>query len=210
MEERSTPEIRVGEVGAPGAPLKISGDVSHIIALAEPLEASANAVGIFNVFDDGGYRTLLMLTMFGLQKPPGRLGQDAFGPGGDHYELKTINLVDTRGRVRTTYPGITTEHTLRQRNVDRYRQARAWLIGIFRGNVPLEIWEVLTGALEPYYRDWELRIERAPNHEINNPKIPFGFIAERGLRHLVSASESIERPKPGRYRPMKGPLVPPR
>jgi hypothetical protein len=191
-----------------GRPLRITGDVAHIIRLAEPLERLANASGIYNVFDDGGYRTLLMLTMFGLTKPAGRLGHDAVGEDGSTYELKTINLVDTRGRTRRSYPGVTTEHTLRQNNVDRYRQARSWLIGVFSGNVPLEVWEVPSSALEPYYREWERRIGVAPNKEINNPKIPFGFVAAVGRRHLVEDSAHILRPKPGRYRPLLNPDQP--
>ncbi len=181
--------------------LKLTGAVQHIIELAAPLEAEANQKGIFNVFDDGGYRTLLMLTMFDLTKPPGRLGDDAVDRHGHRFELKTINLINTRGELKKSYPGVTTEHTLRQRNVDRYRACSAWLIGTFKGNQPLDIWVVASKVLEPYYRHWEQQIAAAPNSEINNPKIPMAFVAASGICHEVPGSEGVPRPKTGRFKP---------
>lgn len=197
-----------------GSVLSISGEVAHIIELALPLEKLANEHNIFNVFDDGGYRTLVLLTMFGLRKAQtGRLGNDAVDAVGNSYELKTTNLVDTRGLVRRTYPGITTEHTLTQRNIDRYRQTKAWLIGVFHSNQPLEVWEVTTPKLEVYFEAWEYRLRQqrlrprglrgeaeGQGPSLNNPKIAFGYVAEVGVRHIVASGASVERPAPGRYK----------
>lgn len=180
--------------------LEISGEFEHIVRLAEPLERLANAAGIYNVFDDGGYRTLVILTMFGLNKAQaGRLGDDAVDRHGHRYELKTINLINTKGETRRTYPGVTTEHTLTQRNIDRYRQTEAWLIGIFSGNHPLEVWQVPTLSLEPYFATWEERLRVVS--ALNNPKIPFAHVARVGIRHMVASSDDISRPVPGSYRP---------
>lgn len=183
-----------------GSKLAISADISHLIELARPLEEAANERGIFNVFDDGGYRTLLLVTMFGLTKPRGRLGDDAMDRFGKSFELKTINLITTTGTERTSYPGVTTEHTLRLKNLARYRATSIWLIGVFRGNVPLEIWELRSALLKPYYAYWESKIAASRGGEINNPKIPFAFVAEKGIRHVVAGTEHIPRPKLGRYR----------
>jgi hypothetical protein len=182
--------------------LKLTGAVQHLTELAGPLEVEANAKNIFNVFDDGGYRTLLLLTMFNLTKPnKGRLGDDAIDQHGNRYELKTINLIRTNGEVRTSYPGVTTEHTLRQQNVDRYRACDAWIIGVFIGNRPLDVWVVPSAALEPYYCEWERQIAAAPNHELNNPKIPIGFVAKVGTYHRVPGTEDVARPPvPTRYK----------
>lgn len=178
--------------------LVISASVEHILALAVPLEKLANERGIFHVFDDGGYRTLLMLTMFPtLKKPLGRLGDDATGPDGSTYELKTINLVNTKGEERTSYPGVTTEHTMRAENVARYRACTEWLIGVFRGNVPVQVWQLESRHLEPYYCAWEQKIAESRNGEVNNPKIPFGFVAAKGICHRVKGAEHIAIPKPG-------------
>jgi hypothetical protein len=179
--------------------------VRNLRILKGVYKVAANARGIFNVFDDGGYRTLLLVTMFGLTKPLGRLGNDAQTADGRHIELKTINLITTSGTLRTTYPGVTTEHSLTPENIARYRGAALWLIGVFRSNEPLEVWEIPSGKLEPYYQMWERKIaakgvsggERA---HINNPKIPFGFVAAHGFRHPVVKNDHVARPKPGSYR----------
>ena len=124
-----------------GDKLSLSKTVKHIIKLAAPLEKVANKAGIFNVFDDGGYRTLLLITMFKLTKPPGRLGDDATAEDGRTIEIKTINLINTKGETRKNFPGVTTEHTLRLANIKRYRATSLWLIGVFKGNQPLDVWE---------------------------------------------------------------------
>lgn len=183
--------------------LVISATVEHILALAVPLEKLANERGIYHVFDDGGYRTLLMLTMFPtLTKPPGKQGDDAIGPDGSTYELKTINLVNTKGAHRKSYPGVTTEHTMRMENVARYRRCTEWLIGVFKGNVPVQIWQLESHKLEPFYLHWEQRIGKSKNGEINNPKIPFGFVAAEAILHKVKGAEHFVIPKPGGYRPV--------
>jgi hypothetical protein len=184
------------ELAHEDAPLAISADVQHIIDLAAPLEELANKAGIFNVFDDGGYRTLLILTMFGLRKPPGRLGDDAIGSSGKRYELKTINLINTRGETRKSYPGITTEHTLRATNVERYRQTNEWLIGVFKGNVPVQVWQLESKLLEPYYLFWEKKIRESKSGEINNPKILFGFVHQHGKCHPLKGAKGSRFPIP--------------
>lgn len=181
--------------------LTLTGKVQHLIDLATPLEVQANRLGIYNVFDDGGYRTLLLLTMFGLTKAaPGRLGDDAIDRHGHRFELKTINLINTKGELKTSYPGVTTEHTLRQENLERYRACDAWLIGVFKGNQPLDVWVLPSAKLEPFYMAWEEKIARAPNHELNNPKIPMGFVAVEGVCHKVPGSETVPRPRSGRFK----------
>lgn len=176
-------------------------DVARLVALAHPLELEANRLGIFNVFDDGGYRTLLLLEMLGLKKARvGRLGDDACDADGRTFELKTVNLVDTQGREKRSYPGVTTEHTLRAENVRRYRATHAWVVGVFKANTPLDVHVVPTSALEPFFKAWEARIKQAGNKEINNPKIPFGLVAASGVRLVVPGSEDVPRPKVGRFK----------
>ena len=168
--------------------LKMTGDVSDLIELARPLEERANALGIYNVFDDGGYRDMLMLTLFGLRRIGGRLGDDAIGPDGKTtYELKTINLINTKGERKRSWPGVTTEHTLSLANIQRYRKARSWIIGLFRGNVPLAVYEVRTSDLEPYFSMWERDIRSSGDETKtkNNPKIPMWFVRQKGILHLM-------------------------
>lgn len=162
--------------------LPIVEGIEHLIDLAQPLEAAAQEAGIPSVFDDGGFRTLLVCRLFGLQALPGKAGHDARCPKGRNFELKTVNLVGTHGQRRVN-PGVTTEHTLRQANIERFRRTNSWLIGVFAGCRPLEFWQVPTGRLETFFSEWEQKLAQAPNQEINNPKIPLKFIRETG--HLV-------------------------
>lgn len=174
--------------------------VETLVALATPIEVEANRRGIFNVFDDGGYRTLLLLEMLGLRKAnPGRMGDDASDEEGRTFELKTVNLINTKGEERRSYPGVTTEHTLRIENLRRYRQTSAWVIGVFKGNLPLDVYVLAARELEPFFKKWEGAIAKAGNHEINNPKIPFGFVASRGRHLIVPGTEGIPRPRIGRF-----------
>jgi hypothetical protein len=138
--------------------------------------------------------------MLGLKNAAaGRLGDDARDDRGRTYELKTVNLISTRGEVKAAYPGVTTEHTLRARNVSRYRATHAWVIGVFRGNAPLDVYVLSTQKLEPFFKKWSGAIAAAKNGEINNPKIPFGFVVAEATRFVVPGTDGVVRPKPGRY-----------
>lgn len=152
-----------------------------LMQLAGPLEAVANEKGIYHVFEDGGFRTLLLTTFFGLTVSEGKLGCDATDAAGRRYELKTVNLLDSMGREKKGDPGITTAHSLRQSNLDAYRRVDVWVIATFRGNTPVEAWHVETSALEPWFSEWEREI--AVRGTLNNPKIPLRFIAEHGSHY---------------------------
>jgi Restriction endonuclease PvuII len=205
------------------------GDVSRLVALAHPLEEEANRFNIFNVFDDGGYRTLLLLEMLSMKKAgDGRLGDDACDDQGRTYELKTVNLVSTRGERKDEYPGVTTEHTLTRDNIARYRKTHAWVVGVFMGNRPLDVYVIPTKALEPYFKKWEASLatkeserrarprkairpapgkkslSQKPREEkvaINNPKIPFAYVVSKAQHAAVPGTERVERPSIGSFKP---------
>lgn len=90
--------------------LKPTGDVSKILALATTLQVEATKQGIHNVFDDGGYKEMFMLKLFGLRKL-NREGDDAEDTSGRRYEMKTVARVSSAG-VRKSSLSVTTEHTL--------------------------------------------------------------------------------------------------
>lgn len=142
--------------------------------------------GIHNVFDDNGYKDLLLLTLFGLRKL-GREGDDAVDAQGRQFETKTVARVSSRG-VRKTTLSITTEHTMTLANIARYRQTFMWIVAIFDGAEPEAIWEIATDSLEPFFAQWEARLlelddyERPMRDHLNNPKIPLRFIAEHGVQ----------------------------
>jgi len=187
--------------------LSLVGDAARFVELATPIELLANEVGVVNVFDDGGYRTAILLKLFGLTKNPGRLGHDAQDADGNLYELKTVNLIDTRGKPKKSIPSITTEHSLTLANISRYRATKAWLVGVFEGHVPLDVWVIDSEKLEPFYAAWEEKIRRLisegkGDHD-NNPKIPFGYVQEAGRCFNIAAPEGRREVRIAKWRPLK-------
>lgn len=167
----------------PTTPLACQGSVEALLQLARPLEEAGRAVGITSVFDDGGYRTLLLCRLFGLQALPGKGGDDARDAAGRRFELKAVNVLDSCGQERRTL-GIGAGTPLEQARIERYRRVDAWIIGVFRGVAPLEAWCVPSTALEPFFARWEERLQVTPR--LNNPKIPLQFIRQVGHCHPLS------------------------
>jgi Restriction endonuclease PvuII len=169
-------------------PLSPVGDVTSVVELGAQLQAEASRHGIHNVFDDGGYKELLILRLFGLHKLD-RTGDDAEDDSGRRYEIKTVARIDARGNRKKNL-SITTEHTLTVDNLARYRNVYLWIIAVFDQAQPEAIYEIPPASLERYFADWETKLVRqeglraeggAPVH-LNNPKIPLGFIERNGTR----------------------------
>jgi hypothetical protein len=169
-------------------PLSPVGDVTSVVELGAQLQAEASRHGIHNVFDDGGYKELLILRLFGLRKLD-RTGDDAEDDSGRRYEIKTVARIDARGNRKKNL-SITTEHTLTVDNLARYRSVYLWIIAVFDQAQPEAIHEIPPASLERYFADWETKLVRqealraeggAPVH-LNNPKIPLGYIEKHGTR----------------------------
>lgn len=187
------PALPVPRVGAAQSPageslpvLEPAGDIGSLLALGIEIQAAASLRGIHNVFDDGGYKELLMLSLFNLRKLD-REGDDAEDAAGRRYEMKTVARVSSSGHRKRSL-SVTTEHTLTQANIDRYRATFLWIVAVFDQAQPEVIYEISPSELEPYFAKWEARLALqgqpvggAPNH-MNNPKIPLGFIAQHGAQ----------------------------
>jgi hypothetical protein len=187
------PPLPEPEVGAAQSPtgerlpvLEPAGDIGSLLALGTEIQAAASLRGIHNVFDDGGYKELLMLSLFNLRKLD-REGDDAEDAAGRRYEMKTVARVSSSGKRKPSL-SITTEHTLTQANIDRYRATFLWIVAVFDQAQPEVIYEISPSELEPYFAQWEAQLARqgqpvggAQNH-MNNPKIPLRFIAEHGAQ----------------------------
>lgn len=165
-----------------------TGDIRHIVALGLDLQQHATEHNIHNVFDDGGYKELLLLRLFNLKKLH-REGDDAADKDGRRYEIKTVARVSSSG-TRKTSLSVTTEHTLTQANITRYRAVYLWIVAVFDQSEPEAIYEVTPAALEPYFATWERRLATmqaaatgatAPVH-LNNPKIPLSHVIEHGVQ----------------------------
>jgi len=184
------PDPEIGDARSPAGGrlpvLEPAGDIVSLLALGADIQVEASRHGIHNVFDDGGYKELLLLSLFNLRKL-GREGDDAEDASGRRYEMKTVARVSSAGRRKPSL-SITTEHTLTQANIDRYRSTFLWIVAVFDQAQPEVIYEIPPRELEPYFARWEAQLARqgqpvggAPNH-INNPKIPLTFIAAHGAQ----------------------------
>ena len=162
--------------------LKITGDISNLIKLAAELQKFGTERNIVSVFDDGGYREMLLATLFNLKLHLGRQGDDAIDDVTHNYELKTVNLVDTSGNLRKN-PGITTCHHVNHEILTRYRNLHSWIIGVFFINEPVEIYEVPNKAFVPYFDVWEKQLTTSTTGHINNPKIRFSDVRKYGIKH---------------------------
>jgi hypothetical protein len=177
---------RVSPDGAHLPVLEPTGDIEHLLAQGTEVQAAATLRGIHNVFDDGGYKELLMLSLFNLRKLH-REGDDAEDAEGRRYEMKTVARVSSTGKRKTSL-SITTEHTLTQANIDRYRATFLWIVAVFDQSRPEVIYEIPPAKLERYFSEWEKKLALqgqpvggAPNH-LNNPKIPLKWIALHGVQ----------------------------
>lgn len=177
-----------GEPDNSRVPLKPVCDIRSVVEMGEQLQAEASHHGIHNVFDDGGYKELLILRLFGLEKM-GRTGDDAIDADGRTYEIKTVARVNARGERKNSL-SVTTEHTLTVENLARYRSVYLWIIAVFDQAQPEAIYEITPDRLEPYFGAWEAKLVKqaavraeggAPVH-LNNPKIPLKFVMQHGTR----------------------------
>jgi hypothetical protein len=165
-----------------------TGDIRPIVEMGVKLQEVASAHEIHNVFDDNGYKELLLLTLFGLKKLR-REGDDAEDAQGRRYEIKTVARVSAAGERKTGLE-ITTEHTLTKANLARYRRTFLWIIAVFDQAHPEAIYEVTPAQLERYFSRWEAVLDRqeaartpggAATH-LNNRKIPLSFIERVGTQ----------------------------
>lgn len=174
------------------------GDIRPLIEMGVALQALATRHGIHNVFDDNGYKELLLLTLFGLRKLR-REGDDAIDALDRRYEMKTVARISSDG-VRKNNLNVTTEHTMTLANIERYRRGFLWIVAVFDGPRPEVVYEITPAALEPFLAKWEGILTGSdgvpPRDHINNPKIPLKFIEAYGLRVWPPHAEDEPRHLP--------------
>jgi hypothetical protein len=170
----------------PGQYLKPVGSIQMLVGYGRALQVMAQEHGIHNVFDDNGYKDLLILTLFGLRKL-GRAGDDAVDIHERRYETKTVARRSAAG-IRKPNLSVTTEHTMTLANIERYRSVFLWIVAVFDGAEPEAIWQISPKELEPFFVVWEGKLRetdatgRLVHDHINNPKIPLHFIAAHGMK----------------------------
>ncbi len=139
------------------------------------LEQLANEYGIFDILQDNGAKVLQVLILLGLKVVDGREGNDAKDDEGNEYELKTINIAPRKNEPKKRNTGVTTHHHMNKDILDKYRNVKAWYIGVYNDIELAEIWEVHPSILENLFSDWEKRVVEK-GVQLNNPKFPLKLV----------------------------------
>lgn len=98
--------------------------------------------GINDIFQDNGGKLLQVLLITGLLILPGREGNDAVDIDGNEYELKSVNVLLTRG--------FSTHHHMNPGIIAKYRKVN-WIFAIYRGIDIEAIFQMTPMSLEPFF-----------------------------------------------------------
>lgn len=134
-------------------------------------QALAARHGIEDIFQDNGGKLLQVLLLTGLKILPGREGNEAVDATGQEYELKSVNIELTKG--------FSTHHHMNPTIVAKYRQV-PWIFAIYRHINLLCVYRLAPTDLEFYFTKWEEKWRADGGKDINNPKIPVGYVMEHG------------------------------
>lgn len=160
-------------------------------------QALAASHGIGDIFQDNGGKLLQLVLTLGLTVLPGREGNDAKDDTGREYELKSVNLDLTKS--------FSTHHHLNPVILAKYRQV-GWVFAMYRGIELACIHTMEPTHLETLFSRWETKWHAEGGKDINNPKIPVGFVIENGV--LVYGSVPKPRFRPSRAVSKKPPFDP--
>lgn len=127
--------------------------------------------GINDIFQDNGGKLLQVILTLGLEVLPGREGNDAVDENGLEYELKSVNIDLTKN--------FSTHHHLNPVILAKYRQVD-WIFAIYRGIELACVYLLKPWQLEPWFAMQEAKWHADGGKDINNPKIPTGYVCEHG------------------------------
>jgi hypothetical protein len=105
---------------------------------------------------------------------------------GREYELKSVNLDLTKS--------FSTHHHLNPVILAKYRQV-GWVFAIYRGIELACIHAMDPAQLETLFTHWEQKWHRDGGKDINNPKIPVGFVVLNGKLVHGTVPEIKTRPR---------------
>ncbi len=163
-------------------------------------QALAQQHGINDIFQDNGGKLLQVILTLGLTVLPGREGNDARDALGLEYELKSVNLDLTKN--------FSTHHHLNPIILAKYRKVD-WVFAMYRGIELISVYSMKPWQLEPWFLKQELKWHADGGKDINNPKIPVGYVLEHG--RLVSGCDPDIKFRPSKMvpiAPMRDPFQP--
>jgi hypothetical protein len=146
--------------------------------------------GIRDIFQDNGGKLLQVLLILGLRVIPTREGNDAKDLDGKEYELKSVNIELTKN--------FSTHHHMNPVIITKYRKVD-WIFAVYRHIEIQAIYRLTPKKLEPFYAKWEQKWHADGRRDINNPKVPLGYVVENG-ELLYGSHPQVRRTK-------KAPLI---
>jgi hypothetical protein len=144
----------------------------------------ASRHGINDIFQDNGGKLLQVLLIMGLRVIPGREGNDAVDLDGKEYELKSVNIELTKS--------FSTHHHMNPVIIKKYRKVD-WIFAVYRNIEIQAIYRLTPKALELYYKKWETKWRADGGKDINNPKVPLGYVVKNGER--LYGAHPVAQPK---------------
>ncbi len=145
-------------------------ELDRLFPIVREYQSLASKHGIGDIFQDNGGKLLQLLLITGLKGTGGREGNDARDEQGREYELKSVNTLLTQS--------FSTHHHMNPTILAKYRQV-GWVFAIYEGIELQTIYLMDPRGLEPYFSKWEQKWHSSGGRDINNPKIPVKFVAER-------------------------------
>lgn len=144
----------------------------------------ASRHGINDIFQDNGGKLLQVLLIMGLRVIPGREGNDAVDLDGKEYELKSVNIELTRS--------FSTHHHMNPVIIKKYRKVD-WIFAVYRNIEIQAIYRLTPKTLELFYKKWETKWRADGGKDINNPKVPLGYVVKNG--ELLYGAHPVAQPK---------------
>ncbi len=161
-------------------------EFDRLFPFIRQFQALASHHGVDDIFQDNGGKLLQALLVLKLHRLERREGNDAIDDEGREYELKTVNIRLTKS--------FSTHHHLNLTILKKYRTVEAWYFSIYEDIELREIYRMTPVQLEPYFQKWESDWKKR-ERDLNNPKIPVGFVRQQGT--LVYPTSSRKDPRPG-------------
>lgn len=127
--------------------------------------------GINDIFQDNGGKLLQVLLIMGLRVIPGREGNDAVDQDRKEYELKSVNIELTKS--------FSTHHHMNPVIIKKYRKVD-WIFAVYRNIEIQAIYRLTPKDLELFYKKWETKWHADGGKDINNPKVPLGYVVKNG------------------------------
>jgi hypothetical protein len=101
------------------------------------------------------------------------------------YELKSVNIELTKG--------FSTHHHMNPIIIAKYRQV-PWVFAIYRHIALQAVYLLEPADLEFFFKKWEDKWHANGRKDINNPKIPVGYVMEHG-KLLHGEAPIIQKPR---------------